>query len=390
MVKPGILVRDMSSLQLLDATHELVRKARRLEAELLIHLAEIDERKLYLERPFPSMFAFCCDELGFSEDAAYSRILVARAGRRLPAVIEALRSGEVHLAGLRLLVPHLTSENHRQVLAQAARKSKREIEELVACLAPRPPVASLIRRLPEPLAAQEPFMTAPSASVGMGATAMPTSASADVATGSTTQQPRPAADRPVVAPLSAETFKIQFTAGRSFRDKLRQAQDLLRHRVPDGDMATILEMALDLLVDWTRKERFAAGRKGRKSKDEESPSSSRHIPDAIKRAVYERDGGRCTFTDEQGRRCSETGMLEFDHVDGFARTGRHEVDGLRLLCRAHNQYAAEQMYGRAFMEKARAGRKAPSTCPGTSCEPDTSAARLQVTDPASGGPAPPP
>ena len=66
------------------------------------------------------MFAFCCDELGFSEDAAYSRILVARAGRRLPAVIEALRSGEIHLAGLRLLVPHLTSENHRQVLAQAA------------------------------------------------------------------------------------------------------------------------------------------------------------------------------------------------------------------------------------------------------------------------------
>src|SRR5207248_1489027 len=169
MVKPGILVRDMSSLQLLDATHELVRKARGLEAELLVHLAEIDERKLYLERPFPSMFAFCCDELGFSEDAAYSRILVARAGRRLPAVIEALRSGEIHLAGLRLLVPHLTSENHRQVLAQAARKSKREIEELVACLAPRPPVASLIRRVPEPLAAQEPFMTAPSASVGMGA-----------------------------------------------------------------------------------------------------------------------------------------------------------------------------------------------------------------------------
>jgi len=93
-------------------------------------------------------------------------------------------------------------------------------------------------------------------------------------------------------------------------------------------------------------------------------------------------------------------MLEVDHVEGFARTGRHEVDGLRLLCRAHNQHAAEQMYGRAFMEEARANRKARSTCPGTSREPDSlaagdtramrPAAEVQVTNPGSGGPAPPP
>ncbi len=86
--------------------------------------------------------------------------------------------------------------------------------------------------------------------------------------------------------------------------------------------------------------------------------------DAIKRAVFERDGGRCTFADERGRRCAETGALEFDHVDGFARTHTHEVDRIRLLCRAHNQHAAEQAYGRAFSERARA-RDSPSTRPGT-------------------------
>jgi len=86
------------------------------------------------------MFAFCISELGFSEDATYSRILVARAGRRLPALVEALRTGQVHLAGLRLLVPHLTLENHGKVLEQAAGKSKRDIEELVARLSPQAPV----------------------------------------------------------------------------------------------------------------------------------------------------------------------------------------------------------------------------------------------------------
>jgi hypothetical protein len=76
---------------------------------------------------------------------------------------------------------------------------------------------------------------------------------------------------------------------------------------------------------------------------------SRHIPDAIKREVFQRDGGRCAFIDEHGRRCTETGMLEFDHRDGFARTHVHLADRIRLLCHAHNQHAAEQMYGRSFM-----------------------------------------
>ncbi|HMC34343.1 MAG TPA: HNH endonuclease, partial [Myxococcales bacterium] len=83
------------------------------------------------------------------------------------------------------------------------------------------------------------------------------------------------------------------------------------------------------------------------------PSSSRHIPAAIQREVFARDAGRCTFTDEHGKRCAETGALEFDHLDGFARTQLHRADRIRLLCRPHNQHAAERMYGRAFMERAR-------------------------------------
>jgi len=171
--------------------------------------------------------------------------------------------------------------------------------------------------------------------------------------------------RAVVAPLTEDTFKIQFTANRAFREKLRQAQDLLRHRVPDGDIARILGTALDLLIDDVKKERFAVGRKDRKRPREEvGKATSRHIPDPIKRAVYERDGGQCTFADERGRRCAEKGALEFDHMDGFARTRRHDIDRIRLLCRAHNQYAADQTYGRAFMTQAR-GAPDP-TCPGTS------------------------
>jgi 5-methylcytosine-specific restriction endonuclease McrA len=166
--------------------------------------------------------------------------------------------------------------------------------------------------------------------------------------------PAPRRDHCRVAPLSADTFKFQFTGSRACHDKLREAQDLLRHRIPDGDPGTIVEQALEVLIEQVKKERFATGRKARQAPTEETDaSSSRRIPDSIKREVFERDGGRCTFSDEHGRRCAETGALEFDHCDGFARTQVHRADRIRLLCRPHNQHAAEQMYGRAFMERAR-------------------------------------
>ena len=94
--------------------------------------------------------------------------------------------------------------------------------------------------------------------------------------------------------------------------------------------------------------------------------ATRHIPDAVKRAVYERDGERCTWVSPDGRRCTATGCLEFDHLDGFAITGAHLVDRITLRCRAHNQFAAEKMYGRAKMKMARMKNSSSVTCPGTS------------------------
>jgi hypothetical protein len=297
------------------------------------------------------MFAYCVGELRFSEDVACNRIGVARAARRRPVILEALRSGKVHLAGLRLLAPHLTSENQEEVLSEATGKSKREIEELVARLSPQPPVPTLVRKLPSrpnppPELPAFTFSTATPV-----ATPEPSPARELPPSPPPRREERPAA----VRPLAEDTFKVQFTASRSCHDKLRQAQALLRHRIPNGDVAAIFEKALDMLIEKVKKERFATGRKARQPRPEErEPSTSRHIPDAIKREVFERDGGRCTFTGEGGQRCAETSALEFDHLDGFARTHVHRADRIRLLCRGHNQHAAEQMYGRAFMERARA------------------------------------
>ena len=72
---------------------------------------------------------------------------------------------------------------------------------------------------------------------------------------------------------------------------------------------------------------------------------SRHIPTAVRRAVWERDGEQCTFIGEGGERCSERGFLEFDHRHAHADGGPATVENLRIRCRAHNQYAADLRFG---------------------------------------------
>ncbi len=375
------MIDPLSNEELLAAIRALVKRSGCIEADLLVHLGEFDERKLFLAQSVSSMFSYCVDELGFSEDATYNRIVVARAGRRFPALIEAVRSGTMHLAGARLLVPHLTEENHGDLLARAAGKSKRKIEEMIAMLFPKPPVAATIRKLPSrsALALSLPHEVALCVPAE-GALCLPPELELLRPAAHTAPPPR-VQHRPAIQPLAEDAYKIQFTASGAFREKLKQTQELLRHRIPDGDMAAVLEVALDLLIQKVKKERFAVGRKTRTTPptspvapDIEGHRPTRHIPDPIKRAVYERDGGRCTFADGEGLRCSETGTLEFDHLDGFARTQVHSIERIRLLCRPHNQYAAEQMYGRMFMQRAplstpvtaRLGDADDSTCPGTS------------------------
>jgi hypothetical protein len=155
-----------------------------------------------------------------------------------------------------------------------------------------------------------------------------------------------------VAPLAPERFALQVTIMRSTHDKMRRLQDLLGHQVPFGDLAQLLDRAFDALLREAEKTRFAATKHPRPIR-QGSDAWRRHIPAEVKRAVWKRDDGQCTFVSDSGRRCSARARLEFDHVQEFARGGRATVAGIRLRCRAHNQYGAECTYGAEFMRLKR-------------------------------------
>ena len=148
-----------------------------------------------------------------------------------------------------------------------------------------------------------------------------------------------------MTPLSPDRYKVQVTIGGETLEKLRLAQDLLRHAVPSGDEAVILDRALTALLADLAQKRFAAAERPRPSSG--CMPGSRHIPAEVRRTVWLRDLGRCAFVGATGRRCSERAFLEFHHVQPYALGGEATLANIQLRCRSHNAYEARLYFGRA-------------------------------------------
>jgi hypothetical protein len=239
------------------------------------------------------MFEYCRRVLCFRENEAYLRITVARAAREHPVLLEMLRDGRLHLSGIARLAPHLTHANVEAVLKRACGMSHREIRELVSELEPRPDVAPSVRKLPQRLApgSASPLLGAPR--VESDAVSLESRVAAPA---------RP----PVVEPLAPSRYQVRFTASAELREKLERLQALMRSAVPDADLARIIDIAVSEKLQ----------------RVEAKAPSSRYIPAAVRRLVYERGGD-------------------------------HGPANLTLMCRTHNTLVAEQDYGEDVVARFR-------------------------------------
>ncbi len=325
----AVLLRDLAVLVEQDCV---------TTAALLAHIAEVDTRRLFAPAGYPSMRAYCVGELRLSEDAASKRIQAARAARNFPALFAAIAEGRLHLTGLCLLAPHLIPENAGDLLVAATHRTKSEIEQMLARRFPRTEPLPLVQVLPPSSNSEH----APAHVADLG----------EHAPGHV-QTPAP---RPRVAPIAHERFLIQLAIGKSTHDKLRHAQALLSHSIPSGDVAQVLDRALDVLICRLERQKFAVTTKPRAR--QRSTGKKGYVPAHVRRAVVERDQGGCTFVSEAGHRCGARHRLEFDHIVPVARGGEATVEGIRLRCRTHNEVEAERVFGAGFMSEKREARRA--------------------------------
>jgi len=307
-------------------------RERSATAFLIAYIAEAEARRLFLPEACDSMVAFCERELGLSEDEALKRIHAGRVARRFPQVFEMLADGRLSMTSVNVLAPYLTESNADEFLASAAGRSKAEILRLLAARFPKP------EPLPLVIAPQERVAEAPS-SAPVTSERVPTPA------------PQPPSVHARVRPHAADRYTAQLAWNQATEDELRECESLLSHRIPPGHRGEVVAYAIHQLVLALRKRKFAAT--DRPARTSRATQTARHIPAHVRRAVRGRDGDRCTFVSSSGQRCGSRARLEFDHAIPVARGGESSIDNLRLRCRAHNQFAAEQAFGLAFMRAKR-------------------------------------
>jgi hypothetical protein len=210
----------------------------------------------------------------------------------------------------------------------------------------------------------------------------------------------PRHDRPtpaLVEPVSEARYRIQLNASLALKEKLERLQALTRHSNPSGDIALVIERALDLALEQVEKRRFGKTNKPRppratllqtkwkrtEPKDTEpkatpldgarrvnsqngaeaapEPRSRAHIPNATRREIEARDETRCTYRAPNGCRCTAQAFLQFHHDECWALGGSDQVSNLRLLCAAHNRLLAEQQFGERYVAERQAARRNDKT-----------------------------
>jgi hypothetical protein len=201
------------SPELLERVRKLVQRGNAVEAELLVHLAEVDARQLYLEEGCSSMFTYCCRVLHFAEGVAYKRIQAARAARRHPQILEALRRGDLHLTAVGLLAPKLTEGNCSELICATWHLGADEIKRMLADREPRPAAPTFVRRI------HEAALPAPPS--------LPTVLQSPIA------RPAPPPPAPSTAPrarteaLGSERYRVQFTADRETQAELEDQSEAI-------------------------------------------------------------------------------------------------------------------------------------------------------------------
>ena len=168
--------------------------------------------------------------------------------------------------------------------------------------------------------------------------------------------------RGVIEPTSEARYRIQLNAGASLRDKLELLRALTSHSNPSGDLAVVIERAVDLALEQVQRERFATTEKPRERSKTRLAKTARsklrrgHIPHATQREIATRDELRCTYVGADGHRCTAKHFLQIHHEHAWARGGSDEGDNLRLLCGRHNRLLAEQDFGAAHIAAKTAAR----------------------------------
>jgi hypothetical protein len=321
--------------EVIEKAKSLRGSEREVVAELVRELSVIYKERLFAEAGYSSLFVFCTDELGYSEGAAWRRTQAAKALLADGSIYERLKTGKLSLCAAAMLEKVIKCENATDIVEQASGKSKRELEVLIAEQLPE----RCLKRRQETVRVKKVIRSSPSPLFTNSESAL---------------------KQPVQAAVKSFTVTLEFSEEEMAI--IEEAGKILStHKVKNA----VLGSAKNLIASKRRREsardkRLLKGAANTKVSDGTSLEKraidngrsrpvlhSRYVPADDEHAVEQRDECRCTFVSAEGKRCSETRYLQFDHIIPHALRGESTSKNLRLLCPAHNQLEAEKVFGKA-------------------------------------------
>lgn len=311
-------LKKLSNEKLITDLKGLVASERELLIQLLHYLREVEQRRLYAQRGYDSLFSFMREELGYSEAAADRRIKAMRLMKDLPEVEEKLATGAISLTVASTVQRFIKKEEKKRKEENQNPLPKSEKLELIKTLE-----GSSQRDCEKKLAQISPETALPKDKTRL---------------------------------ITEEKVHISFTAGQSLLKKIERLKILTAHQNPNGNYELLFEKALDLALVKLDPERKAQKPPRQKFKPRTKVISitpapewkqTRHIPHTLRQQVWLRDQGRCQYQDKQtGKTCHSQYLLEIDHALPYSLGGTHTLDNLRLHCRTHNQYRAGLIFHR--------------------------------------------
>jgi hypothetical protein len=379
----------LEARQVRDSLKSLLRTEQSAMADFLVALADFDRRRGWEALGHASLFAFLRVELKLTGSSSFWRMSAARLLQRFPDLAAPLRDGRLCLTTAADLARVLTEENRSDVLPRFYGTSSRESKELVAELLPQgaPATRAVVTSSPPSgsklSAPQAGLLLALRGAVPQAPNVVPPTQlrAHEVALGGGA----PAVERPAaIEPLTADLRRLHVTVSKQFLKKLDAARDGLSHSIVKATAEQVLEAALDLLLEKQAQARGQAKRPRRTiatsptgtqptlpaptTQPLQTPATTampfpneppphrrdghrEAIPAAVRRAVWERDSGRCSWPLDGGGHCSSTHRLELDHVVPWADWGGETEANLRLVCAAHNRLAARRAFGERTMSR---------------------------------------
>lgn len=289
-LSPRMEIKRLTNEDLLKKTALLAQEERKITLEVLLHLKEIERRRLHLDLGFSSLYEYTLKELKYSEGAAYRRVQAMRLLRDMPDVEQKISSGQLSLSTaskIQSSAKDKTVTAKMELVQQLEGRSAREVDQRLAASSP---------------------------------------------------------SRELTRWISAETVELKIQLKKDPFKGLEELKALKSNTPGCSTFGKVVEELIQLGQEkWNPLRRTASPT--RRSGAQPPSLNPRHLSPSLRQEIWRRDQNQCTYTNPQtGQRCSARHYLHIDHILPVALGGRAESQNLRLLCSQHNQRRAEKTF----------------------------------------------